>query len=71
LAFYVAEFAVADIEEIQWTSGLFDHLTVSDEQKEVIMALAEVQTSRKPGSGFDDFVDGKGRGLNLLLQYVT
>ncbi|KAG9240325.1 hypothetical protein BJ878DRAFT_389737, partial [Calycina marina] len=63
-----AEFAVADIEDIQWSSGLYDYLTISDEQKEVIMALADVQTSREPGSGFDDFVDGKGRGLNLLLH---
>ncbi|KAH6666386.1 P-loop containing nucleoside triphosphate hydrolase protein [Halenospora varia] len=63
-----AEFAVADIGDIQWSSGLYDYLTISDEQKEVIMALAEVQTSREPSSGFDDFVDGKGRGLNLLLH---
>lgn len=71
MALYVAEFVVADIEEIQWSSRLFDYLTVSDEQKEIIMALAEVQTRPKPGSGFNDFVDGKGRGLNLLLQNVT
>jgi hypothetical protein len=35
------------------------------------MALAEAHTSRVLGATFDDFVEGKGRGLNVLLQYSS
>jgi hypothetical protein len=68
---YVVEFAVAGIEDIEWSSLPFNCLTISDEQREVIMALAEAHTSRVPGATFDDFVEGKGRGLNVLLQYSS
>lgn len=62
------EFAVADIEDIQWSSSPFDCLTIPDEQKEVIIALAETRLGLVPSVPFDDFVAGKGRGLNVLLQ---
>jgi hypothetical protein len=66
----VVEFAVADIRDIEWSPSLFDHLTIPDEDKEIIIALAESRTGRVPGCTFDDFVTGKGRGLNVLLKYV-
>jgi hypothetical protein len=113
------EFAVADITDIEWSSLPFDCLTISYEQREVIMALAEAraeadaesrveadtkanaearaevraeagaeaneevdeqadveacakaQISQVPGAVFDDFVEGKGQGLNVLLQYSS
>ena len=65
------EFAVSGIEDIEWSSLPFDCLTISDEQREVIVALAEAHTIRVPGATFDDFVEGKGRGLNVLLQYAS
>ena len=61
------EFAVADIEEIQWSSSPFDCLTIPGKQKEVIIALAETRLGLVPSIPFDDFVVGKGRGLNVLL----
>lgn len=64
-----AEFAVADIEDIQWSSTPFDCLTIPNEQEEAVMALLETKTRQVPGFGFDDFVAGKGRGVNILLQY--
>ena len=33
------------------------------------MAVTETETSRDPDHEFDDFVDGKGRGIIVLLQY--
>jgi hypothetical protein len=33
------------------------------------VALAEVHMNQVPGATFDDFIEGKGRGLNVLLQY--
>ena len=41
---------------------------VPSEDKEIIVALAESGTGRTPHSTFDDFISGKGQGLNVLLQ---
>jgi hypothetical protein len=35
------------------------------------MAVTETETSRDLDHEFDDFVDGKGRGVIVLLQYDT
>jgi len=58
---------VADIEEIKWSSVPFDGLTMPDEQRETIMALTDIELD----SEFDDIVEGKGRGIIILLQYDT
>lgn len=42
---YIVEFAVADIKDIQWSSSPFDCLTIPNEQKEVIIALAETRST--------------------------
>ena len=63
------EFAVADIEEIKWSSAPFDCLTLPHDQRETIMAVTE--TSGGGGPEFDDIVEGKGRGIIVLLQYDT
>ena len=63
------EFAVADIQEIKWSSSPFECLTIPQEEKEVIIALAETRLGLVSSVPFDDFVAGKGRGLNVLLQY--
>jgi len=65
------EIAVGDIEDIDWSSTLFDSLVIPDEQKEVVKALAEARAGRVPSAPFDDFVAGQGKGLNVLLQYVS
>ena len=73
---------MADIGNIDWSSLPYDGLTIPDENKEVIMALTESRIGRgdstpsndvgerqERGALFDDFVEGKGRGLIVLLQY--
>ncbi|KAH6667467.1 hypothetical protein B0J14DRAFT_444099, partial [Halenospora varia] len=61
-----AEFAVADIEDIVWSSLPFDSLAIANEQRDVVMALVE---SRNDSSVmFDDVIAGKGQGLNILLH---
>jgi hypothetical protein len=42
----------------------------ADEQADV-EAGAKAQISQVPGAVFDDFVEGKGPGLNVLLQYSS
>jgi hypothetical protein len=66
---YIVEFAVADIKAIEWSSLPFKSLTISDEQRDVTMALAESHINRVPEYSFDDVIEGKGRGLIVLLQY--
>jgi len=66
---YIAEFAVADIKDINWNPAAFAQLAIPTKQKEVIQALAEAHTSRETDHTFDDFVVGKGLGLIILLQY--
>jgi hypothetical protein len=66
LTLNTAEFAVADIEEIKWSSLPFDCLSIPKEQRDVIMAL--VETRLNPSVEFDDCIVGKGRGINMLLQ---
>lgn len=56
----IVEFAVADIEEINWSSVPFDCLTLPDEQRETIMAVTETGTSGDPGPEFGDIVEGRG-----------
>jgi hypothetical protein len=67
-----AEFAVADIEEIRWSCDAFARLAIPDSDREVIMAFVEARQGgmcQATGIEFDDIIPGKGRGLNILLQY--
>lgn len=66
---YTAEFAVADIQDINWNPVAFAQLAIPTKQKEVIQALAEAHTGRETQYRLDDFVVGKGLGLIILLQY--
>lgn len=61
------EFAVDDIDKIQWSQTLFQDLTIPDEQRCSLMALAKTWMGLVPTLQFDDFVAGKGCGLNVLL----
>ena len=62
------EFAVADVEEIQWNSSTFDGLTIPKARREILLALAKAHTGHFAGPRFDDVVARKGRGLIVLLQ---
>jgi hypothetical protein len=67
----IAEFPVADIKDIEWSNSLFNCLSIPDEQRDVIMALAETHMGEAQEVPFDDIVAGKGRGLIILLQYSS
>lgn len=68
---YIVEFAVTDIEDIKWSSLPFKSLTISDEQRDVTLALAEARICQAPEFSFDDVIEGKGWGLIVLLQYCS
>lgn len=63
------ELSVVGIRDIEWDTLSFDCLVMPDEQKEMVLALAETHMGKVPTLPFDDVVEGKGQGLNVLLQY--
>jgi hypothetical protein len=57
------------MKDIEWQPAALAHLQIPDKKKNAIQALSEAHMRRASGDGFDDFVVGKGQGLNVLLQY--
>ena len=62
------EFAVADIGIVTWNPEPFQRLAIPERQKRLIRAAA-MSHANGDANSFDDFVEGKGRGLVMLLQY--
>src|SRR6266498_3481940 len=59
-------FFVKSIVDIEWSDGAFKSLVLPEDQKELILAFAESQIKDK--DSFDDVIQGKGRGIILLLS---
>ena len=65
-----------DIHAIKWSDLPFASLTIPNGKREVIMAITRNRLgqsgqdgkSLRTTNGFDDVVEGKGRGINMLLQ---
>ncbi|KAF2093715.1 P-loop containing nucleoside triphosphate hydrolase protein [Rhizodiscina lignyota] len=58
-------FFVNSVKEIEWSVGAFDSLVLPSNQKELILGFTESQ--RKNKEMFDDVIEGKGKGIILLL----
>ncbi|KAF2496777.1 P-loop containing nucleoside triphosphate hydrolase protein [Lophium mytilinum] len=58
-------FFVNCVQEIEWQTGAFDSLVLPSNQKELILGFTESQ--RKFKESFDDVIEGKGKGIILLL----
>ena len=58
------------LADVQWSPESFDCLKVSPRTKTLLSSLAKTRLDLVPALPFDDIIDGKGRGLNILLQYV-
>lgn len=58
-------FFVNAVREIEWSSGAFESLVLPSNQKELILGFTETQ--RKYRETFDDVIEGKGKGIILLL----
>jgi hypothetical protein len=59
--------SIDNIGDIVWNDDAFKSLVAPPEQKELILAFARSQTKNK-GRGFDDVIQGKGRGIIMMLQ---
>jgi hypothetical protein len=60
--------AVADIKEINWKQTALDDLHIPAKKKKAVQALSEAHIKRASTNAFDDVVEGKGQGFNVLLQ---
>lgn len=58
-------FYIDNIQDIVWNTDAFDSLVAPQEQKDLILAFAEAQN--KTQTSFDDFIQGKGKGIIMLL----
>ncbi|KAJ4352210.1 uncharacterized protein N0V89_007557 [Didymosphaeria variabile] len=58
-------FFVNCVKEIEWQKDAFDRLVLPKNQKELILGFTESQ--QKHRAAFDDVIEGKGRGMIILL----
>lgn len=58
-------FFVNCVQDITWQSDAFDRLVLPKNQKELILGFTESQ--RKMKDTFDDVIEGKGKGMIILL----
>jgi SpoVK/Ycf46/Vps4 family AAA+-type ATPase len=58
-------FFVTCVKDISWQTDAFDRLVLPKNQKELILGFTESQ--RKFRDTFDDVIEGKGKGMIILL----
>ena len=61
---FQVEFNVVHVSEIKWNDKGFEDIVIDQRRKMLIQSLVE---SHAQGHPFDDFVEGKGRGLVINL----
>ncbi|KAJ5414888.1 hypothetical protein N7509_000222 [Penicillium cosmopolitanum] len=62
------ECAVSALSDIDWSPGSFDCLQIPSDTKTMLLSLAKTRLGLIPTVPFDDVIDGKGQGLNVLLN---
>lgn len=56
-----------DLRDADWHSESFDCLKIPQNDKQLLLSLATTRLGLVPSLPFDDLIEGKGRGLNVLL----
>ena len=70
---YLVEFNVDHVHTFKWNDEPFENLVLARDQKSLIKSLVEAHAAstnngaKVGGVVFDDFVEGKGRGLVINL----
>lgn len=67
---FTVECAVSALREVDWSPQSFDCLQIPSDTKTMLLSLAKTRLGLIPTVPFDDVIDGKGQGLNVLLKYV-
>ena len=60
------QFSIDCVSGIKWNKSAFENLVLPSDHKELILALTESQVQSK--DSFDDGIQGKGKGLIMLLS---
>lgn len=60
------KFQIDLIADVQFSRGAFQSLLLDSSQKQLILSL--LLTHRNDDDAFDDFIQGKGKGLTFLLH---
>ena len=59
---------MSGIDEITWTSLPFDSVVIPEKKKRLLQALVQERSTAPEEEHFDDVIQGKGKGLIVLLQ---
>jgi SpoVK/Ycf46/Vps4 family AAA+-type ATPase len=59
-------FHVSGITDIDWDEDAFDSLVLPNEEKDLVLAFAQSKINAE--TSFDDFIQGKGKGIIMLLS---
>ena len=59
-------FYIGSVLDIEYNESAFESLVLPEEHKELILALAESQVQNR--DSFDDVIQGKGKGMIMLLS---
>ncbi|KAJ5086722.1 hypothetical protein NUU61_008029 [Penicillium alfredii] len=62
------ECAVSALRDVDWSLESFNCLKIPSEAKTLLLPLAKTRLGLIPTVPFDDVIDGKGQGLNILLN---
>ncbi|KAJ5267403.1 ATPase AAA-type core [Penicillium angulare] len=62
------ECAVSALRDVNWSPESFDCLQIPPENKTLLLSMAKTRLGLIPTVPFDDVIDGKGQGLNILLN---
>ncbi|KAJ5117325.1 hypothetical protein N7448_010957 [Penicillium atrosanguineum] len=62
------ECAVSALRDVAWSPESFDCLEIPSDTKTLLLSLAKTRLGLIPTVPFDDVIDGKGQGLNVLLN---
>ncbi|KAL4929391.1 ATP-binding protein [Aspergillus undulatus] len=65
------ECAVANLHEAKWNPESFDCLKIPQDIKQILLSLATTRLGLTQAVPFDDIIEGKGRGINILLHGPT
>jgi hypothetical protein len=60
-------FLVSNIKEVAYNDDAFPNLVLTEEKKRLISSLVQQQSSQE-GDGYDDLIQGKGKGIIFLLH---
>jgi SpoVK/Ycf46/Vps4 family AAA+-type ATPase len=62
------EFPVSCIHDVPWNDGAYDGLVLPGNKKGTVLAAVENHLDKKKKKNIDNMIQGKGRGLVILLH---